>query len=285
MKFVIIGAGAVGLLTACLLKEAGNEVQLITRRKEQANLINELGIDKDGSLFAITASTDWKTIPPDACILVAVKYDGLKNVFPFFQNLPENQPLVFLQNGMLHIEEIKKLVQYNVAVGSVEHGVVKIDDRKIRHTGQGIYKFALIKGNETEFQPLLEQPGICTEWHIDADRLLFRKVLLNTLINPLTALTGLKNGELLTNPYANELLEKLYGELLIAFPEMKQLLPFDEVVGLCNSTAKNTSSMLADKLAGKKMELDTILLYTLNRSHENLPLLRSLYLLLKSSEV
>lgn len=285
MKFVIIGAGAVGLLTACLLKEAGNEVQLITRRKEQANLINELGIDKDGSLFAITASTDWKTIPPDACILVAVKYDGLKNVFPFFQNLPENQPLVFLQNGMLHIEEIKKLVQYNVAVGSVEHGVVKIDDRKIRHTGQGIYKFALIKGNETEFQPLLEQPGICTEWHIDADRLLFRKVLLNTLINPLTALTGLKNGELLTNPYANELLEKLYGELLIAFPEMKQLLPFDEVVRLCNSTAKNTSSMLADKLAGKKMELDTILLFTLNRSHENLPLLRSLYLLLKSSEV
>lgn len=285
MKFVIIGAGAVGLLTACLLKEAGNEVQLITRRKEQANLINELGIDKDGSLFAITASTDWKTIPRDACILVAVKYDGLKNVFPFFQNLPENQPLVFLQNGMLHIEEIKKLVQYNVAVGSVEHGVVKIDDRKIRHTGQGIYKFALIKGNETEFQPLLEQPGICTEWHIDADRLLFRKVLLNTLINPLTALTGLKNGELLTNPYANELLEKLYGELLIAFPEMKQLLPFDEVVRLCNSTAKNTSSMLADKLAGKKMELDTILLFTLNRSHENLPLLRSLYLLLKSSEV
>jgi 2-dehydropantoate 2-reductase len=285
MKFVIIGAGAVGLLTACLLKEAGNEVQLITRREEQAKLINEQGVFNGAAHYQIKASAGWESIPQEAYIIIAVKYDGLKNVLPLLQNLAMQNPIVFLQNGMLHLEAIEKLPQNNIAAGSVEHGVVKVSDHEIRHTGQGIYKFALIKGDESIFRPLLSMPGIRAEWHADMDRLLFRKVLLNALINPLTALMELKNGELLTNPYAFELLENLYKELFDAFPEMAALVPFEELAALCESTATNTSSMLADKLAGRKMELDTILLYTLNRAPKELPLLGSFYLLLKSTEV
>ncbi|MDN7241347.1 2-dehydropantoate 2-reductase [Planococcus sp. N028] len=285
MKFVIIGAGAVGLLTACLLKKAGNEVQLITRRQEQAELINEQGVLYGETQYMIAATTDWNSIPTEAYTIVAVKYDGLKNVFPRFHHQAIANPIIFLQNGMLHIEAIAKLPQTNIAAGSVEHGVVKLHDNEIRHTGHGVYKFALLKGDESVFKPLLSLPGIRTEWHTDADQLLFRKVLLNTLINPLTALTGLKNGELLTNPYAFGLMKNLYSELSEAFPGMATLLPFEEVKALCESTANNTSSMLADRLAGRAMELDTIILYTLNRAPIELPLLRSFYHLLKSTEV
>jgi 2-dehydropantoate 2-reductase len=285
MEFVIIGAGAVGLLTACLLKDAGNDVQLITRREEQAKLINKQGVLKGAAQYSIKASAGWENIPPDAFILVAVKYDGLKSVLPHFQDHALNNPLIFLQNGMLHLEAIQKLPQPNIAAGSVEHGVIKLNDREIRHTGEGVYKFALLKGDADLFKPLLSMPGVRTQWQRDADQLLFRKVLLNTLINPLTALLDLKNGELLTNPYANVLLKKLYRELSEAFPEMATLLPFEEVEALCQSTAKNTSSMLSDKKAGRKMELDTILLYTLERAPIELPLLQAFYLLLKSSEV
>lgn len=285
MEFVVIGAGAVGLLTASLLKEAGNEVNLITRREEQAQLINKYGVVKGSNRYDIKAATSWKSIPPEAIIFVAVKYDGLKTVLPLLQEQAQTNPIIFLQNGMLHIDAIKKLPQKNIAAASVEHGVVKLNDYEIRHTGQGIYKMALLKGEEKVFLPLVSLPGIRMEWHADADQLLFRKVLLNTLINPLTALMELKNGELLTNPYAFELLERLYKELANTFPEMAALLPFEEVEALCTSTSGNTSSMLADKLAGRKMELDTILLYTLNRSPKDLPILRSLYQLLKSTEV
>ncbi|TWT04727.1 2-dehydropantoate 2-reductase [Planomicrobium sp. CPCC 101079] len=285
MKFAIIGAGAVGLLTACFLKEAGNEVQLVTRRAEQAKLINEQGVLKGAVHYEITADRDWKSISPEAFIIVAVKYDGLKTVLSLLQNQALTNPVIFLQNGMLHLKAIEKLPQPNIAAASVEHGVVKLSDNKIRHTGHGVYKFALLKGEESVFRPLAVMPGVQAEWHNNADQLLFRKVLLNTLINPLTALMALKNGELLSNPYAFNLLESLYGELAGSFPEMESLLPFEEVAALCNSTAENTSSMLADKLAGRKMELDTILLYTLNRSKKELPILRSLYQLLKSTEV
>ncbi|PSL24819.1 ketopantoate reductase [Planomicrobium soli] len=285
MEFVVIGAGAVGLLTASLLKEAGNKVQLVTRREVQARQITDHGVVKGANRYDIKATTSWKSIPPEAYILVAVKYEGLETVLPLFQEQAQTNPVIFLQNGMLHIEAIKKLPQKNIAAASVEHGVVKLSDHEIRHTGQGIYKVALLKGEERVFLPLVSLSGIHMEWHADADRLLFRKVLLNTLINPLTALMKLKNGELLTNPYAFELLERLYRELADAFPEMEELLPFNEVSALCTSTSSNTSSMLADKLAGRKMELDTILLYTLNRSQKDLPILRSLYQLLKSTEV
>lgn len=285
MKFAIIGAGAVGLLTACLLKDAGNEVQLIVRREEQAELINRQGVLKGDIRYDITANASWQAIAPEEYIVVAVKYDGLKNVLPFLQTRALANPVVFLQNGMLHIEAIEELPQPNIAAASVEHGVVKVSDHAIRHTGNGVYKFALLKGEENIFRPLTAMPGVRAEWHADADQLLFRKVLLNALINPLTALMELKNGQLLSNPYAFELLERMYRELADAFPEMVSLLPFEEVAALCKSTSENTSSMLADKLAGKKMELDTIILYTLNRSKKELPILRSMYQLLKSSEV
>ena len=154
----------------------------------------------------------------------------------------------------------------------------------MKHTGKGLFKFALLSGDEKRFLPLLNINGVKAEWHPDADKMLFRKVLLNTMINPLTALLSIKNGELLSNPHAYELLKNTYTELYAAFPEIESLLPFEQVTALCASTAENTSSMLADKLAGRPLELDTILLYTIRRSPYTLPILQTFYHLLKAAE-
>lgn len=285
MKFAVVGAGAIGMLTACLLKEAGEEVQLVARTEEQVRAINEQGIAKDNERYQIPAVADFQKIAQDAYILLAVKYDALQSILPQLNNeCPEN-PVIFLQNGMLHLDFIKKMPHKQIAVGSVEHGALKMNDTEIRHTGLGTIKFASVKGEPSVFLPLAQIKNFKSEWHENADRLLFRKVLLNCLINPLTALMEIKNGELLTNLYAYELLKGLYTEMYLAFREIETLLPFEEVTALCASTADNTSSMLADKSAGRKMELDTILLYTLRRSEIDLPLLKTLYNLLKATEV
>ena len=285
MKVVIVGAGAVGMLMACLLEEAGADVQVLARRDQQARTINEKGIIKDGRRHNVQAISDWTGVTSDAFVLLAVKYDALEQILPAVKLHARQNPLVFLQNGMLHLRLIDELPQTDIAAGSVEHGSLKISDNEIRHTGNGTVKWALLKGQQQRFLPLSELEGIKTEWHEYADRLLFRKVLLNGIINPLTALTSLKNGELLTNPYANELMKTVYAELYQAFPEMETLLPFEEAAALCTATAKNPSSMLMDKQAGRKMELDTILLYLLERSPMELPLLKAFYQLLKSTEV
>lgn len=285
MEFAVIGAGAVGMLTACLLEESGSEVLLISRREEQAKAINEHGITKDNSICNVRATTDWGEINPKSVILLAVKYSEIDEVLGRLEKACLSNPIVFLQNGMLHVELAKKLFQSHIAVGSVEHGALKVNDHEVRHTGKGIVKFALLKGDQHCFFSLLKLQKFNSEWHDNADQLLFRKVLMNSLINPLTALMSIRNGELLSNPYAYGLLKNLYKELRSAFPEMENFLPFEEVTALCESTALNTSSMLADKKAGRKLELDTIVLYTLKRSPVELPLLQALYHLLKSAEV
>lgn len=284
MNFAVIGAGAVGMLTASLMKEAGCGVQLITRRPEQAERINAQGISRDGKVQYIKASTEWDGIPSNAFIFVTVKYGQLPEVIEKLKNSCLDNPIVFLQNGMMHLELLRNLPQKDIAAGVVEHGALKVDDTEVRHTGKGIYKFALLAGGEERFLPLLNINGVKCEWQRDADRLLFRKVLLNCLINPLTALLSIKNGELLSNLHAYELLRNVYTELYSAFPEIETLLPFEQVTALCASTAGNTSSMLADKLAGRKMELDTILLYTIKRSGYTLPTLQTFYHLLKAVE-
>ncbi|RNF40685.1 ketopantoate reductase family protein [Planococcus salinus] len=285
MKVTVVGAGAVGMLTACLLEQTGAETLLVTRRDEQAKTINAQGIKKEDVVCKVKATANWNDIDPDSFILLAVKHSQLDEVMSLLETGFLSNPIVFLQNGMLHVEPAKNLPQEHIAVGSVEHGALKLSDCEVRHTGKGTIKFALLKGDENRFCPLLETEGFPCSWHGEADSLLFRKVLLNSLINPLTALMSIKNGELLTNPYAYELLKNLYKELGAAFPEMEVLLPFEEVAALCASTAQNTSSMLADKKAGRRLELDTIVLYTLQRSPVELPLLQGLYHLLKSAEV
>ncbi|WP_084244973.1 2-dehydropantoate 2-reductase [Planomicrobium okeanokoites] len=284
MNFAVIGAGAVGMLTASLLKEAGCGVQLITRRPEQAKQINAKGIDLDGKIQFIDAYTEWDRIPANAFILVAVKYGHLPEVIKKLKSNCLDNPVVFMQNGMMHLDSIPNLPQKNIAAGIVEHGALKVDETRVKHTGKGLFKFALLSGDEKRFLPLLNINGVKAEWHPDADKMLFRKVLLNTMINPLTALLSIKNGELLSNPHAYELLKNIYTELYAAFPEIETLLPFEQVTALCASTAENTSSMLADKLAGRPLELDTILLYTIRRSPYTLPILQTFYHLLKAAE-
>lgn len=285
MEFAVIGAGAVGMLMACLLKDAGADVKVVAHSKEQADLINEQGIKKDRAFYMVEAQTGLEGIPEDAILLLAVKYDALEELLAALNvHCPKN-PIVFLQNGMMHLDYLKGMPQPNIAAGSVEHGVLKTGANEIRHTGDGVVKFALLRGEERFFLPLLQLRALKSEWHDDADRMLFRKVLLNSIINPLTALMGIKNGELLVNPSAYELLKDLYTELYRAFPEIEDLLPFEEVTALCASTAENTSSMLSDRLEGRKMELDTIVLYTLQRAPAELPLLKAFYHILKSAEV
>ncbi|HSI66779.1 MAG TPA: 2-dehydropantoate 2-reductase [Planococcus sp. (in: firmicutes)] len=285
MGVVVVGAGAIGMLTACLLVEAGDQATLLVRKPGQASKINEEGILKDGIRHDIKAITDWNQIPAGDLIMLAVKYDGIPEALEQLSRLKQENPVVFMQNGMMHLELARNLPQSSVAVCSVEHGSLKVGDTSIQHTGKGIFKCAVLKGEKSAFGSLNNEHGLVCEWHPDADALLLRKVLLNSLINPLTALLDLKNGELLTNGHALKLLKELYSEMVRAFPEMEDFLSFKTVADLCLLTAENQSSMLSDKKAGRKMELDTIVLYTLKRASADMPVLRTLYHSLKAIEV
>ena len=63
------------------------------------------------------------------------------------------------------------------------------------------------------------------------------------------------------------LFNALYEELMDAFPEMQPILPYEDVADICRKTAQNRSSMLTDRLAGRPMEIETIVTAVIRKAN------------------
>lgn len=289
----IIGAGAVGLLTASYLREAGYDVTVIARRDEQAKRINEHGITRheisgQQKTFHVQVGTRLD-ITGDAIIIVATKYSALKSIYPLLAKIPFDVPLLFLQNGLAHFEEVLTLPHEHITLGSVQFGAQKEGDTSVIHRGQGVLKLAVARGDErvVELLGAIHHETFYVQQERDAEQMLLEKALLNCFINPLTALLEVRNGQLIENEHALYLLRQLYEELMTAFPSMKQTFPFKSVYDLCERTATNTSSMLTDRLQNRKSEVETIVGAVIRKANgvgHELPTLQILYRLLLAVE-
>ena len=287
MKVAIIGAGAVGQLTASFLAESGVPVTLVARRQEQvielnAKKLTRINVDGTKTVQRIVATTDLANLPKQDLLVIAVKYGHLQKLYNQLALFSSEMPLLFMQNGLAHFEEALLLPQKNIAFGSVTFGAQLLDHSTVQHRGVGLFKIAIERGEHQAFQQLLQLQRFLfpIELASNAEQMLFAKAALNSLINPLTAVLQVKNGELVTNQQAFLLLENIYRELTEAFEDIEHTISFSDVIDLCRKTANNTSSMLADRLQGRKSEIETIVGVILNKAlanGHNLPTLRTLY--------
>ncbi|MBB4824030.1 2-dehydropantoate 2-reductase [Sporosarcina luteola] len=265
MEVVIAGAGSIGLLFGSFLAEKGHQVSFLVRREEQAAHLGKEGVKRYRNgveVFRqhVRVIRGVNEIPVDALIIVATKTRGLDQLLQTLHEHPN--PILFIQNGLSHYELAMELNREfrSLAFATVEHGAERKDDSSVAHHGVGVTKIAVAKGDEADFKwlAMLHSEEFPIEFHADAEQLLLRKVIINCLINPLTAILLQKNGELVRNVHSNQLFEQLYDEIMVVFPEMKLELSFDRVAEVCQRTAANTSSMLTDRLQGNRMEIDTI---------------------------
>ncbi|WP_203339391.1 ketopantoate reductase family protein [Planococcus beijingensis] len=285
MKYAIVGAGANGMLPAYLLKKAGHDVQVVTEHEEQAASINEQGIIHGKDRQYIKAYTDIEQIDPDAFILLTVKYEDLQPILRLLKIRCPSNRIVFLQQGMLFLEKARTLSHRHIAAAVLETDCVKLSNTEISFNKTAHVTYGLVKGHMEEFQPLLESSAWQTNWVETIEEQLFESLLFSSLIDPLTALMKIRNGELITNPHAYELFRNLYNELYLAFPEIESLQPIEKVAAFCAAEPERASAMLTDRLAGDPMEVEGLMLYVLNRSKLELPLFKAFYHLLKTVEV
>ncbi|TWT07429.1 2-dehydropantoate 2-reductase [Planococcus sp. CPCC 101016] len=285
MKYAIIGTGANGLLPAYLLKKAGHDVQVVAQNKEQAALLNDQGIIHEGNRQQIKAYTNVEQIDPEAIIILTVNYDELPPILRLLKIRCASNRIIFLQQGMLFLEKARTLSHRHIAAAILETDCVKLSDAEISFSKATQVTFGLVKGNAEEFQPILETAAWKGSWVDNLEEQLYETLLFNSLIDPLTAVTKTRNGELITNPHAYELFRNLYNELYLAFPEIEWLQPIEKVAAVCAAEPNRASAMLADRLAGDPMEIDGLMLYVLNRSNLDLPLFKAFYHLLKTVEV
>lgn len=290
MKIGIIGGGAIGLLFASYLSET-NKVTIYTRSEEQASTINREGLifEKDGLIrklpvFSVTFPD--ASVHENDLLIVAVKQYHIQEIITEIQH--NDCKLLFLQNGMGHLQYMDSLEKnHGIYLGVVEHGALKTSQNKVIHTGNGLTKISPYTPLLKPLQFKQNDKLFPISWEENYLEMLTNKLIVNCMINPLTAVLGITNGTLVKNPNYYTLLEKYFNEIADALKVDNKIETFEQVKAICKKTAENRSSMLRDVEEGRKTEIDSILGYVIKVAQEqqmNTPIAESLYLMVKGKE-
>jgi 2-dehydropantoate 2-reductase len=285
MKIGIIGIGSIGGLIAGLIASKDeHELILYTNSNiQKLELItNGLTINIpetnkkiiiDQEKFTINSNDDeinskWKK----SCdlILICTKSFSTLNASKIAKNLiSKNGSCISIQNGIGNENIISSILGFEPVLGGIiTHGANKKDSTTINWAGQGeiiIGKMPLTKiSNEVidEITELLNDVGLNASNVQDIRLNLWSKLAINAAVNPLAAICGVKNGELL-NPQLFECASSAMFEVLnvargigIEVPNNFEML--DTLTQILNSTKENKCSMLQDIMKGKKTEIDSI---------------------------
>ncbi|WP_113882142.1 MULTISPECIES: 2-dehydropantoate 2-reductase [Cytobacillus] len=294
MKIAIIGGGAIGLLFAHYLNE-NHEVRVYIRNSTQLQklrikglTIERKGIRRNAPVKAFHFK-EWKG--EEDLTIIAVKQYSIPDVVKDLSEMNTSQSgsFLFLQNGMGHLKWAEMLEAENVYVGSVEHGALKSEPDTVLHTGIGVTKVAALKGDVESLSKISESvscyfPFKFAENHIE---MLIEKLIVNCVINPLTAVLRVRNGELLTNKYYYQLFLRLFDEVSAILGISDKAGSLTHVKSVCEETGMNRSSMLKDIEEGRETEIDAILGYILEeaeRKKMSAPYSESLYCQIKGRE-
>ncbi|TFE00242.1 2-dehydropantoate 2-reductase [Jeotgalibacillus salarius] len=268
----IIGAGSIGLLFAHQLKQCGHHIHICTRTEQQSDQINLHGVSASGgSNQPVTASVlGREAFTRTDAVIIAVKQYHLAGIIPDLQRIPADVPLIFLQNGMAHVQLFPDLNHNHIFVSTVEHGVKKLTSHSFQHNGIGWWRIAKFRGNDDLVLEIINcnQSNFPIAFDQDYESLLTIKLIKNLMINPLTAIFMVKNGSLAENQYFKDMMKTLYGELSTLFPAAAEKCSFEDILDLCRRTAENESSMLSDINAGRKTEIESMTGYALKVAEE-----------------
>jgi len=272
MKIAVVGAGAMGSLFGGLLAASGEEVTLVDVWWEHVESINAEGLrigSHEGSrTIRVNATTDPSSVGPvDLIILFVKSYDTIEATRDALPMVSEDTVFLSLQNGLGNIEKISEAAgSGRVIPGTTAHGCTLIGPGEIVHAGRGPTIIGESNGRVTErardIRDALEGAGFETEISGNINGALWSKVLVNVGINPLTALKGLRNGELLDDPEIKETMRRTVEEAIeVAEGLGIDLGPGDHVehvYDVARATATNRSSMLQDVDRGRRTEIEAL---------------------------
>jgi 2-dehydropantoate 2-reductase len=285
MRIDIIGAGALGLLYAGKLAAAGMEIRLWVRRVESADILRQKGIiieEQSGEPVTITypqfevhLMEDWSlTDQTGNWVFLMTKQDGIRAAAEHLaKGSAHNLKIMSIQNGIGHTDILTKYLPDACIYRAVTtEGARRSGETVVIHAGKGLTELGSAicggsvqpfssDGREKLLADKLTQAGLETRLSESIDQSIYRKLLVNAVINPLTAIWRVPNGELLSSPERMGLLRQLYDESIRIYDACGiawQTEWWEELLLVCRSTALNRSSMLADVLAGRRTEIEAI---------------------------
>lgn len=289
-RITVIGAGALGMLFAVKLASAVPNMELVVRRAEQKHLLmsegvslTEAGAWPDGSKkmvkifpkISLMNEEDCSKAAWEGCthwIVLAVKQTAITMdlAHTVQQRMGPHSWVICLQNGIGHVETLEKFIPAKrILLAVTTEAALKHSETEAEHTGRGRTWIGSASPHYNEgaedaqkkWVKLLEVAGFEAFLSKNITSRIWHKLLVNSIINPLTAILQVTNGELPGLPQAQQLMRALFDEgTALAAALHIELEPdlWEQLLEVCRRTSANRSSMLQDVLAGRPTELDAI---------------------------
>lgn len=282
MNIHIIGAGAIGKLLAAGLAILQPHIRLllVTHHRNQADAVNGDGLvlrrdghDEIRSVRAITWE-DYGAIGPDEtadAAFLAVKQQHLTAAMleTVTRNVGPGGIVAAWMNGIGHERLLSRAPGINrSALAVTTEAALSRGPAAVEYTGRGQTAVGLLadglpaaENTLREVVKCLNQAGFAARLSNDIGTEAWNKLVINAVINPLTAIYGISNGDLPASPALRRKMRLLFQEAravaACAGVHVDHAL-WDKLLEVCRTTAHNRSSMLQDVMAGRKTEVEWI---------------------------
>jgi 2-dehydropantoate 2-reductase len=301
LTITIAGCGALGSLLAARLLAAGHRVQAFQRQGPQLQELVRNGItldkDRDGSSNRYRlhgAADDPAQLTPSRLVIVLVKAYHTAELKPLAELLTADGMVLTLQNGLGNAEVLEDLFgSERVAAGVATYGAHRLAPGVIAWGGDGQITFGPWRqGTDVDWiKNLLRQAGLRVNVVNDPRPAIWTKLAINAMVNTVTALTGMRNGEVAGNSPALELMQQLGRETVAAAARAGVLLDNQTIWEMMRDnlarTAVNRTSMLQDVAASRRTEIDYIAGGVLRYAASDLefPYTRAVYNLIRAIDL
>lgn len=268
---IIVGAGALGSYIGALLSTV-TRVSLIGR-EPHLRAIRENGLKISGiteGTYHPVAAIEPQDLPQEKGKVFIFTVKGYNTEFAaetIRQFAEDGDVFMTLQNGVGNDEIISRVLgERMILAGVTSNGITFDAPGHIIHAGKGE---TVIGAVEREYDDialkiteLFNTAGIETRVTRNICGEVWAKLIVNAAINPLTAITGLKNGKILEIPELMETVKGVVKEVERIARANDIRLPgcdlLEKTVGVLENTANNKSSMLQDIELGRRTEIDSI---------------------------
>jgi len=280
VKFVIVGAGAIGAYIGARMARAGQNVTLFARGRHLAAM-QERGVRVIGANEEFesrpAATGNLESIGPADVVLLAVKAHSLPSLAPRLGPLLHPETVVVsMQNGVpwwygVPLERvdpggvIAAAIDMRRVVGSIVYFSTEIiEPGVIRHIEGNRISIGEPDGSRSERSRRIAEALIAAglrcpiTTHIREE--IWVKILGNVAFNPISALTRATLAQMVRDPEVSALVRNIMTEAECVSGRMGMKLPvsIEQRMAGAEKVGEHKTSMLQDLEAGRPLELEAI---------------------------
>jgi len=271
----VLGAGAIGQMMYHKLSvnTQTNDVMFIGRdkltRQQPLNFIDHTQHNHE-SLATILGTDDDRLVQVELLFVCVKAYQVEQALLPLLPKLSPQCHIVLLHNGLgPHLLVAAALSQYQgigLTLGTTSQAALKLSQWQVKHSGFGVTQLGHYCGSAMSTAlkmriSHLQSDNQPIEWYQPVLPVLWQKLAINAVINPLTALNQCANGQLAATEYQSQ--------ISAIIDELVEVAKYDDITldkaavrarvyQVIELTSANFSSMYQDIAHNRPTEINEI---------------------------